>query len=173
MALQPFVGAGRFFSFVIFYTYDRTPSTGDQYVWRPLPAHRTAQRINAHRHPCLKWVSNPRSQCLNGRRQFMPYTARTLLSQIIIIFFFNWLHIPALTASKPNKIGSCLTYKCDLQVHHLPVGSVGCPRRCCRFLNWYVLHDEVVSLMRNPQSEGNCYNTGLKLQTSVFSEVKM
>jgi hypothetical protein len=30
------------------------------------------QRINAHRHPCLKWDSNPRSQCLNGRRPFMP-----------------------------------------------------------------------------------------------------
>jgi hypothetical protein len=27
---------------------------------------------NAHRHPCLEWDSKPRSQCLSGRRQFMP-----------------------------------------------------------------------------------------------------
>jgi hypothetical protein len=26
-------------------------------------------RINAHTHPCLKWDSNPRSQCLSRRRQ--------------------------------------------------------------------------------------------------------
>jgi hypothetical protein len=29
-------------------------------------------RINAQLHPCLEWDSNPRSQCLNGRRQFIP-----------------------------------------------------------------------------------------------------
>jgi hypothetical protein len=28
-------------------------------------------RINIHRHPCLEWDSNPRQQCLSGRRQFM------------------------------------------------------------------------------------------------------
>jgi hypothetical protein len=28
-------------------------------------------RINAHRHPCLDWDSNPRPQCLSGRGQFM------------------------------------------------------------------------------------------------------
>jgi hypothetical protein len=29
-------------------------------------------RVNAHRHPCFKYDSNPRSQRLSGRRQFMP-----------------------------------------------------------------------------------------------------
>jgi hypothetical protein len=29
-------------------------------------------RRNAHRHPCLEWDSNPRSQCSSGRRRFMP-----------------------------------------------------------------------------------------------------
>jgi hypothetical protein len=29
-------------------------------------------RINAYRHPCLKWDSNPRSQCSSGRREFIP-----------------------------------------------------------------------------------------------------
>jgi hypothetical protein len=29
-------------------------------------------RINADRHPCLEWDSNPRSQCSSQRRQFIP-----------------------------------------------------------------------------------------------------
>jgi hypothetical protein len=36
--------------------------------------------INAHRHPCLDWDSNPRSQCSNGRRRFIPQIARPLWS---------------------------------------------------------------------------------------------
>jgi hypothetical protein len=44
MALQPFVGLGSFFSFLIFYTVGRTPWTGDQPVTRPPPTHRTAQK---------------------------------------------------------------------------------------------------------------------------------
>jgi hypothetical protein len=28
-------------------------------------------RINAYKYPCLKWDSNPRSQCFSGRREFM------------------------------------------------------------------------------------------------------
>jgi hypothetical protein len=35
-------------------------------------------RINADRHPCLEYDSNPRSQCSSERRQFMPQTARPL-----------------------------------------------------------------------------------------------
>jgi hypothetical protein len=31
-----------------------------------------AQTQNKHRHPCLEWDSNPRSQCSSGRRYFMP-----------------------------------------------------------------------------------------------------
>jgi hypothetical protein len=56
-----------FLSFLILYTVGRTSSTGDQPVARPLPTH----RINTNRHPCLKWNSNPRSQLLSDRRQFM------------------------------------------------------------------------------------------------------
>jgi hypothetical protein len=47
---------------------------GDKPIARLLPA-RTEQhkhRINAHWHPCLKLNSNPRSQWLSGRKQFMP-----------------------------------------------------------------------------------------------------
>jgi hypothetical protein len=53
---------------------------GDQRVARPLHTH----RINAHRHPCLEWDSNPRSQRPNERTQFMPQTARSLSSAINI-----------------------------------------------------------------------------------------
>jgi hypothetical protein len=40
----------------------RTLWAGDQPVARPLPTH----RINAHRHPCIEWDSNLRSQCSAG-----------------------------------------------------------------------------------------------------------
>jgi hypothetical protein len=65
MALQPLLGSWPLFSFLNFYTVIRTVWTGDQPVARPLPTH-TGQhehRINAHRHPCLEWESNPRSRC--------------------------------------------------------------------------------------------------------------
>jgi hypothetical protein len=44
-----------------------SPSQG-RYLHRGQHKH----RINAHRHPCLKWDSNPRSQCSSGKRGFMP-----------------------------------------------------------------------------------------------------
>jgi hypothetical protein len=65
---------GRFFNFFIRYTADRTPSTEDQPVARTLHTHRTTQIQNkrGHRHPCLEWDSNTRSQRSSGRRRFMP-----------------------------------------------------------------------------------------------------
>jgi hypothetical protein len=69
------LGPGLFFNFVIFlYTDGRAPWTSDQPVARPLPTHRTTQTQNkcTHRHQCLEWDSNPRSQRLSERRQFMP-----------------------------------------------------------------------------------------------------
>jgi hypothetical protein len=63
---SPLLDLDRYFSFLIFYTVSRTPWTGDQPVARSLPAHRTAHK---HRHPCLEWDSNPRSQCSSGRRR--------------------------------------------------------------------------------------------------------
>jgi hypothetical protein len=72
---SPFLGLGRFFSFLILYTVGRTPWTGDQPVAGPLSTHRTTQTQNKctqYRHPCLEWDSNPRSQHSSGRRQFMP-----------------------------------------------------------------------------------------------------
>jgi hypothetical protein len=46
MALQPFLDFGHFFSFLILYTVDRAPWTGDQPVARPLPTHRTTKAQN-------------------------------------------------------------------------------------------------------------------------------
>jgi hypothetical protein len=63
----------RFFSFLI-YTQPTgllrkgiSPSQG-----RLLDTEQQKHRINAHRHPCLEWDSNPRYQLSSKRRQFMP-----------------------------------------------------------------------------------------------------
>jgi hypothetical protein len=55
---------GRFFSFLILYRVGRTPWTGDH-----IEQHK--HRINAQRHPCLEWDSNPRSPRSSERRQFI------------------------------------------------------------------------------------------------------
>jgi hypothetical protein len=46
VALQPFVGLGRFSSFLTLYTASRTPWTRDRPVARPLPPHRATQTQN-------------------------------------------------------------------------------------------------------------------------------
>jgi hypothetical protein len=73
---SPLLGLGRFSSFMILYTAGGTPWTGDQPIARLLLMCvyyvSVQHRINAHKHPYLKLDSNPRSQCLSGRRQFMP-----------------------------------------------------------------------------------------------------
>jgi hypothetical protein len=63
---------GRFFSFFI-----HTQSVGllgrgiSPSQGRYLHTGQQKHRINAYGHPCLKWDSNPRSQCLSGRKQFI------------------------------------------------------------------------------------------------------
>jgi hypothetical protein len=79
---SPLLGTGLFFSFVIFfYTDGRTPYTSDQPVarLRYLDTGQNKHR-NSHRHPCLEWDSNLRSQCSSERRQFIPSTALPLWS---------------------------------------------------------------------------------------------
>jgi hypothetical protein len=83
VALQPFVGPWPLLQFRnIFYTDGRTPWMSDQPVTRPLTTHRATQTQDkrTHRHPCLEWHSNPRSQLSTKRRQLMPKTARPLWS---------------------------------------------------------------------------------------------
>jgi hypothetical protein len=55
------LGLGCFFSFLIL-GRGISPSQG-----------RYMHRINAHRHPCLEWDSNPRPQCSNGRRHTLDH----------------------------------------------------------------------------------------------------
>jgi hypothetical protein len=53
--------------------------------------HRTTETQNKCRHPCLKWDSSPRFQCLNRLRQFMRLTARPLWwANISNIIGFNY-----------------------------------------------------------------------------------
>jgi hypothetical protein len=70
---SPLLDLGRCFSFLIIYTVGRIPWTGispSQGLYIHTQQHK--HRINAHKHPCLEWDSNPRFQCSSGRRQFMP-----------------------------------------------------------------------------------------------------
>jgi hypothetical protein len=57
-----------------------SPSQG-----RYLHTEQYKHRINAYRHPCLEWDSNPRSQCLSRWRRFMPETTRPLWSAVTVI----------------------------------------------------------------------------------------
>jgi hypothetical protein len=60
MALQPFVRPWPLFCFLILYTFGRTPWTGiGLSQGRYLHIEQYKHRINAHRHPCLEWDSNP------------------------------------------------------------------------------------------------------------------
>jgi hypothetical protein len=77
---SPLLDLGRFFSFLIY-----TQSVG-LIRWGISPSQGRSlctehkHRINAHRHPCLEWNSNPRSQRSSGWRLFIPSTARPLWS---------------------------------------------------------------------------------------------
>jgi hypothetical protein len=83
MALQSFVWPWALFQFL-----DLLQSVGSlgrvisPSQGRDLHTGQHKLRINAHRHPCLKWDSIPRSQCSSDRRQFMPQTPRPLWSAL-------------------------------------------------------------------------------------------
>jgi hypothetical protein len=63
---------GHFVSFLILYSFRRTPWRGiSPWQGHYLNTEEHKHRINAQRHQCLEWDSNPQSQCLNGRRGFM------------------------------------------------------------------------------------------------------
>jgi hypothetical protein len=65
------------------YKFSRAPWTSDQ----PTYPRKHKHRINADRHQCLDWYTNPRSQCLRGRKHFMPYTTRPVWS---VIIYYTW-----------------------------------------------------------------------------------
>jgi hypothetical protein len=70
MVLQPFIGPWPSFQFLELLQSVRLLARG----MGPSQAHylhtwRHKHRINAHGQPCVKWDSNPRSQCLSGGRR--------------------------------------------------------------------------------------------------------
>jgi hypothetical protein len=87
MALRSLVGPWPLFQFIEIFTQSVELLGRGISLSQGLYLH-TGQhkhRINAHRHPCFKWNSNPRSQCFRGRRQFLPSTARPLWSANITL----------------------------------------------------------------------------------------
>jgi hypothetical protein len=70
---SPMLGPGLFLNLIIFFAQTVgllgrgiSPPQG-----RYLHTGQYKHRINSHIHPCLKWVSNTRSQVSSGRRHFM------------------------------------------------------------------------------------------------------
>jgi hypothetical protein len=72
MALQPMLDLGHFFSFLILYMVGLFGLGISLSEGRYLHSEQHKHRITAHRHPCLEWDSNPRSQRSSELRLFMP-----------------------------------------------------------------------------------------------------
>jgi hypothetical protein len=116
--LQPSVGPWPLLQFRnLFYTDARTPWMSDQLVARPLPAHRTTQTQNKriHRHPCLEWDSNSRSQCLSWEDSSCGATAvgSALFNCVFYMFMmmnaFNKAHKDCYrTANEENELKQCI-----------------------------------------------------------------
>jgi hypothetical protein len=90
---SPLLGPGLFFSFVIFFLTQSVGLLGRVISPSQGPYLHTEQhkhRINSHRHLCLEWDSNPRSQRSIERKQFVPQTARPLWSVIGYVPITNW-----------------------------------------------------------------------------------
>jgi hypothetical protein len=73
---RPLLDLDSFFSFLVSTQSARLLGRGSARRKAATCTQDNKNRINAHRHPCLKWDPNSRSQCLSGRRQFIPKTAR-------------------------------------------------------------------------------------------------
>jgi hypothetical protein len=86
------VDLGRYFSLLIYTQSVRLLGRGI----RPSQGRylRTEQHTHTHRYPCLKLDSNPRSQCVSGRRRFKPLDrAATVIGLIEVL----WYQLPGLT----------------------------------------------------------------------------
>jgi hypothetical protein len=75
---------GRVFNLLILYTVGTIPWTGDQ----PVATEQQKHRINADRHSCFEWDSNPRSQCASGWSLFIFETARPATVSNSLMFSF-------------------------------------------------------------------------------------
>jgi hypothetical protein len=85
------------FQFLNLYTDGRTPWTGDQ----PTNTPHNTNRINAQRHPCFEWDSNPRFQCSSGRSRLMrPLRWAPMITTHNIVF----KHPVTLTVRTKNAV---------------------------------------------------------------------
>jgi hypothetical protein len=82
-------------------------------VARPLP---TQDNINAVKHRCLEWDSNPRYQCSSGRRQFMPQTS--LSRKLILVHYYFNLFSP-LSNSCAHALGQLRLHNGRKRGYHL------------------------------------------------------
>jgi hypothetical protein len=93
MALRPFIWLWSLFQFLNLYTVGRTTWTGvspSQGHYLHTGEHK--HRINANRHPSLKWNSNPRSQCLSGRRQYIRFLLLKFYGKVGgSVFWYSYL----------------------------------------------------------------------------------
>jgi hypothetical protein len=77
-------------------------------------------RINAHRHPCLEWDSNTRSQSSRERRQFMPQTARPPCTDLFAHHFI-------LISTEDSHLFLCEAPNCSLSVITWFIVRAACP----------------------------------------------
>jgi hypothetical protein len=92
--LPHMLGPDLSFNIIIFFCTDgRTPWTGNQPIARPLPTQdKTKQNKRTHRHPCLEWDSNPRSQRSNERPKTVHALDRaaTVAGSDSFTFYISW-----------------------------------------------------------------------------------
>jgi hypothetical protein len=124
MALQPFVGPWQLFSVSWSYTQS-VGHLGGGSARRKASVYtqNNTNRINAQRHPCLEWDSNPRAQRSSERRQFMSYLldrAATMtamvadssrkwivISHVLFYYFLSYtIHTVGLRYTAPRYNGS-------------------------------------------------------------------
>jgi hypothetical protein len=75
-----------------------------------------------------------------------------ICSYLTFTYFTNWLYSPLWALASCASSLQVTNFVQD-SIHRLPFWDHICllyPRPYCRFLNWVVLHDEVLSPMRNP-----------------------
>jgi hypothetical protein len=90
---------GRFFSFLLLYTFGRTPWTGDQSVARPLPTQRTTQTQNKLIQTSMPWLGlEPTIQAFE--RPKMVHA----LDRAATVIRENWHSIRSMLSPPPSKI---------------------------------------------------------------------
>jgi hypothetical protein len=138
---SPLLGPGRFLNFVILYTVGRTPGTGSACHKAFTYTRKNINRINAHRHSCLGWDSNPRPRRLSRRRRFMLQTMRPPCSALL------WIASTVLSTSVNTQRNLHYNFRkvfcCSWRLLALNVCTGLDPHtcRCCDLHNMFPYHN--------------------------------